>query len=380
MPKLETREYQTRILSKTISTLESLNSENVKNRECLSVMIESPTGSGKTIMGFQVLQEILNRSQSLLGKNASEVKIGWCAMRRELLHQGREANETMMHVPNVQYVSIFDTNPPDMDVIVYDECQHSVANSAVNIYNISRPKIVLGLSATPYRTDRVKLCFHRVIKDAGYRVLIAEGFLSQFKQYIIPDWNPETVVNTYLQEPERWGKSIAFFRTVEDCVTACNMVNEAGMRAAVVTGNSPREELLETFDRGGIDIIFNVYVLSEGFDCPQLRTVFCRPSSKSPTIQMCGRAFRKAEGKEYCNLVQSKDTKFPFTRMATAEEQFVWDEQGWRSIGTNNTVNKTLEIMRMKVAQAPEVKMPKAVSNSQKKNRVIGSLRPEDFS
>lgn len=371
---LQKRDYQSRIMTKTVATWVDLFN---RTNEAPAVMIESPTGSGKTVMGFASLKDFIDNHSKVLGKKPEEVVVNWCAMRRELLSQAQAENDMLFGIKNVNYVSMFDSNPPECDILVFDECQHSAANSAVDVYTKSNPSLVLGLSATPYRADRQKLCFHKSIRDAGYRQLIQEGWLAKFDQYMIQDWSVETVTKTYLADPKRWGKSIAFFLTVDECNRAAEIVATAGHRTAVVTGDSPREEQLRAFENGDVDILFNVYVLSEGFDCPALKTVFCRPSGKGTTTQMCGRAFRKF-GNKVAQIVQSQDTRVPFTRIATAENQYVWDAEasGWRSIVANTNVEDRITSMRQAVLKV-QVVLPKLVSQYADRNTGLNYLDGE---
>lgn len=337
-------------------------------------MVESPTGSGKSAMGLMIIKALYDHSQELLGKSPEQVLVGWSAMRRNLLKQAVTESEKVGGIHNFLPISMFDKNPPNVDIIVLDECHHSAANSAMNIINNSKPKIVIGLTGTPYRTDSMKLCFHRAIKDAGYRQLIADGYLSQFHQYIINSWSPESVASLFVKEREKWGKSIAFFLTVDECNKAADIVRSYGYKAEVVTGESDREEQLQKFESGETDIIFNVFVLSEGFDCPDLRTVFVRPSSKGPTIQMAGRGFRKAQGKEFCNIVQCTKTKNPFTKFATAEKQFVQENDGsWRNLCRNDKIEEVAEEMRKKLIKI-DVKLPNFITrrNNTKRNHGWG--------
>ena len=88
-------------------------------------------------------------------------------------------------------------------LLVVDECQHDGAASMQDIHNQLDPDWILGLSATPYRTDGVKLCFEKVVKDAGIHALIQDGYLSRYDHYTIPDWSPEAVADAYIREPER---------------------------------------------------------------------------------------------------------------------------------------------------------------------------------
>jgi superfamily II DNA or RNA helicase len=73
------------------------------------------------------------------------------------------------------------------------------------LHNIIMPDFVLGMTATPFRTDSMKLCFSKVIKDAGIHQLIQDGYLSRYHHYTIPNWNPNTVAEFYAADPTRWG-------------------------------------------------------------------------------------------------------------------------------------------------------------------------------
>src|SRR4051812_34203420 len=83
----------------------------------------------------------------------------------------------------------------------------------------------------------------------------------------------------------RWGKSLIFFHTLEQGRQCHRRLAELGFAAEVVTAQPNRERQLADFAAGRVDVMINMLLLSEGFDCPSLRTVFCRPSGKLCTIQ-----------------------------------------------------------------------------------------------
>jgi hypothetical protein len=243
-----------------------------------SVLIDSPTGSGKTIMGLLTARALQER----LG-----VRVGWVAMRRYLLAQAREENESRRIGVEATFLSMFDRDPPTgLDLLVADEAQHDAAQSMAHLHQRIRPRFILGLSATPFRADRVKLCFDSAIEDAGIQGLIEDGYLSPYHHYTLPRHTPEAVVQFYLKDRPRWGKSLFYFHTLGRCAEADGLLRAAGVRSEVVTGNSDRERQLEAFRGGRCDVLVNCMMLSEGFNCPELKTVFCRPSCRSVTIQM----------------------------------------------------------------------------------------------
>jgi superfamily II DNA or RNA helicase len=354
--KIEPRPYQKRVINRTIKHFSQDNLD--------SILIESPCGSGKTVMGLAACK--------LLQTNFG-YKIGWIAMRRNLLSQAERENVEKGFNCNLEFISMFDKNPPvGLDMLVIDEAQHDSTASCAHIHNLIKPKKILGLSATPYRADRVKLCFSKVIKDAGLRILIREGWLAKFEHFTIPEWTVETVCKFYLAEKERWGKTIMYFHRVQDCLDAKQDLARSGLcpeRAVeVVTGNSNREEQLEKFRKNEVNILLNCMVLTEGFDEPQLQTVFCRPSGKGTTIQMCGRAFRKHPNIKFKNIVQSQGTKWPFIKTADPLMQHIWTNNEWRSLKVNEKIGLMQRNILLSIAKI-NVTMPKLIEEVRAKKR-----------
>jgi len=266
---LETREYQRKIVLKTWREL----SNGIR-----SILIHSPTGSGKTVMGLLACRGL---------ELTENLRIGWVAMRRNLLAQAHKENELKRLGVNLVTFSMFDRNPPtELDVIVVDEAQHDCCNSMMAIHGLIKPKYIIGLSATPFRADKLKLCFDKVVRDAGIHQLIQDGYLSQYHHYTLPSFRPEQVADAYLRDQNRWGKSLMYFHKIADCKIAAQRLLKHGVNAEVVTGSSDRERQLEAFATGDIQVLVNSQVLVEGMDEPTIKTVFVRPSGCSSTIQI----------------------------------------------------------------------------------------------
>ena len=270
-------------------------------------------------------------------------------MRRYLLAQAKaEAAERGIPL-QAEFISMFDKNPPaNLDLLVVDVAQLDAAGSMAHIHNIIRPRFILGLSATPFRADKVKLCFDTSIRDAGIRTLIEDGYLSKFRHFTMPNYTPESASEFYLREKERWGKTVFYFHTIAQCEKTTAILKKKGARVEVVTAQGDREEQLDRFENGKLDALVNCIVLAEGFDCPSLQTVFCRPSAKGITVQMCGRVLRKHSGTPLKNIVQCQKTRWPFVRTASAELQYVWEQNEWRSL----QVNPKIEQVAMRTMQA----------------------------
>ena len=399
----EPRKYQKTIIEKSFQMFNGMFLDRQGNVEppARSVMVESPTGSGKTVMGHMIAKMIEEHHNN-------NIHIGWVANRRNLLSQAAAENASLgIGVNNIDYISMFDKHPTGLInaknsgkeiMMVVDEAQHDAAASMAHLHNMLEPKMILGLTATPFRTDRVKLCFDKVVKDAGIHQLIQDGFLSRYEHYCVPDWTPQTVANFYCREPEKWGKSVVFFHKQEECTEFARIIQEkSGMirdRLKLLRPDMPlrgnlfhivrggggkkemdrREEILDDFRNGDSAILINMMVLAEGFDDKTLETAFVRDSGKGPTIQMAGRVFRphpkwSIEGNElykFKKVVQSTNTRWPILKTANADLQNLWQDNEWRSLTLNPLINSINNVSRVAIARA-EVNFPESLTKRMKK-------------
>lgn len=306
-------------------------------RGCESVMLESPVGSGKTYMALETIHAL----QELVGR---KLRVDWVAPRRHLLRQVMEANRDL-HQDSIRPVSLFEKTPPEADLVVLDEAHHEATQSCVLLYEKMKSEYVLGLSATPLRTDRMKLSFRETVTTCSIDRLIREGYLSPFHSYLLPHYGPQIVGECYMSAPERWGKSLAFFPTVMECCQFQKVLAGFGVPCEVVTSESDKDRQFEDFVAGKVKVVANVSMLTEGFDQPDVQTVFARDASRLPTIQMCGRGLRKAEGKTHCNVVQSAKTPYLFERVTPAQKRFRLMNGHWMALqdGTE-MIEKTLKL------------------------------------
>jgi superfamily II DNA or RNA helicase len=342
-----------------------INGAGEREEAVNSVIVESPTGSGKTIMGLTMAKVLQSEHKDMV--------IGWVAMRRNLLSQvTRENVNKKLHVQDFHATSMFERRPEALlqarrdgrkIMLVIDEAQHDAASSCAHLHNLIKPDYVLGLTATPFRTDRMKLCFTKTIKDAGIHQLIQDGYLSKYHHYSVPRWTPEVVCDFYCANPARWGKSIFYFWSLEECWELKRRFDEAGVLSDVVHGASRpdhREEQLAAFREGAVPCLINCMVLTEGFDEPSLQTAWVRDSGKGPTMQMAGRVFRQFAGMPHKIVVQSKMTRWPMMRTALPEQQYLWQQDQWLTLKVNPKLNLINQNARLAIAGA-DVEMPKYI-------------------
>lgn len=403
---VEPRPYQGLVVGDTTSMFMGKwrNGADQLEQSIRSVLVESPTGSGKTVMGMLIAL--------VMQQEFPELAVGWVAMRKNLLAQAlKEVKEHQIPLRDLHVVSMFNKHPDGLIaaraqgrpiMMVMDEAQHDAAESAAHLHNILEPNFILGLTATPFRTDKMKLCFEKVVKRAGIHQLISDGYLSEYNSFTLPKWDAETVVEHYAAEPERWGKSIFYFLTKEECREAMVLMQareteilarlkerrpdlEASRLVEFVDGAlhpDDREDQLDRFRNGETVCLVNCMILTEGFDDPTLETSWVRDSSKGPTMQMAGRVFRKhpawkRNGDErfrFKNVVQSKATHWPMIKTAMAKQQFVWSDEQWLSLTVNPHLALINHNARVAIAQTV-VEMPKFIVDKMMKKRRMNRIR-----
>jgi superfamily II DNA or RNA helicase len=370
---LEPRPYQKRIVEQAVNMFRGRN-KNRKGeleRPASTILVESPTGSGKTSMGLMVARG--------LQSEIPDLQVAWVAMRRNLLTQAQRENVSKsIGVRDIQFVSMFCKDPVALFdrskplLVVSDEGHHDAAGSMANLHCSLKPEYVLGLSATPFRCDDLKLCFEKVIKDAGIHRLIADGYLSTFDHYTIDNWQVENVAARYLAEVEKWGKSIFYFIDLDQCHRFNRLLLEAGIRSDVVTGSSDVDSQAEDFASGRLQVLVNCMKLTEGFDCPDLKTVWVRDGSRGPTMQMAGRVLRKHASLPVKQIVQSKLTKYPFMKTASPRYQFMWDHDAYKSLAVNENIETINLNARFAIATSPVV-LPKMLRDATRTRRRRGA-------
>lgn len=230
---------------------------------------------------------------------------------------------------------------PALDILTIDEGHHAAADGYLRIIDKARsanPDIKLLLvTATPNRGDKRSLrgVVDNVADVVGLRELIDARLLvpprcyvidlandalagvgmrggefdqSQVKRILDTEINNEAVV-------AKWGELAGDRQTVVFCATVAHAehVSEAfraaGIRSAVVHGemsDSERRGTLGSFDRGDLQVLCNVAVLTEGWDCPPTSCVVLlrKESYLSTVIQMVGRGLRTVDPERHPGVVK----------------------------------------------------------------------------
>lgn len=221
------------------------------------------------------------------------------------------------------------------DYIVVDEFHHAAASSYRTVLDHFTPKFLLGLTATPERTDGadlLALCrdnvpFHCDLVDG-----IARKELVPFHYWGVPDpvdfepipwrggrFDPE-VLQAALETQDRalaafdeWEKrkgmrTLAFCASKHHADFMARFFRERGIRcAAVHTGplSAPRHQSIDHLRNGALEVLFAVDLFNEGLDVPEIDTVLMLRPTESPIIflQQLGRGLRTMLGKAALTVI-----------------------------------------------------------------------------
>lgn len=236
-----------------------------------------------------------------------------------------------------EYFSLF--RPDAFDYIVIDEFHHAAAPMYQKLLDYFHPTFLLGLTATPERLDGrniYELCDYNVAFEMPLSTAINQGFLVPFhyygiydetqydaivyrnghyrkedleKAYIGNEQRYELILKSYLKYPSK--RALAFCASRKHAEDMCRVFNEHHIPSAAVYSGTPgkyamdRSQALHLLAMGELRVLFSIDIFNEGLDVPDLDMVmFLRPT-ESPVIflQQLGRGLRKADGKEYLNVL-----------------------------------------------------------------------------
>lgn len=310
-------------------------------------LIALPTGTGKTVVFSELVR----------GRGGSGLIL---AHRDELIQQARDKFVSMapelalsvgivkakqndvtspIVVASVQTLareSRLSQLPRNYHTAVCDEAHHAAADSYKRVFeHLSESDLIVGVTATPERTDSRKLgdVWEEVVYARSIEEMIREGYLcdlqgvrvhldvdlSQVRQsrgdFSAGDLGrameeadaPAAVADAYLEHaPKR--KGIVFTPTVHLAELTAFELRQRGLTAEAVsakTETTERRAILRRLDSGETQVVCNVGVLTEGFDCPSLEAIVVATPTRSRVkyVQMVGRGTRIFPDKTDCLIL-----------------------------------------------------------------------------
>lgn len=306
-----------------------------------SGVVVLPTGTGKTVLsamdayrvGGRVLflvhrLDILKQSIDAFRRLRPTVKAGMLTGEvREHQYDSDVlfASKDTLRNPSV----LLEFARKEFSYIIVDEVHHGQSPSYREIISYFEPKFMLGMTATPDRTDRqdiLELFDYRKIYELALSDAIDRGMLVPYtycgltddidytkirfqgnryrtddleRALIIPERN-EAILQAYCDRGGR-NKAVGFCVSIKHAERMAEFFETAGIVAVAIHSESPdRDELLRRFRANEIEVVFTVDLFNEGIDIPNLKTLlFLRPTeSKTIFLQQLGRGLRLCAGKD----------------------------------------------------------------------------------
>lgn len=298
------------------------------------LMAVAATGAGKTILAAELMRReqgnclFLADAQELINQNADKY----------FTHTGERAGVEMgaqtsrVGVDRVVVATsqslhrrLEKFEEDHFNLIIVDEChRNSLGDAPQKIFNHFSYAKILGITATPFRSDRKELgnFYEKIAIDIGLDRLIREGYLSRIQIKSFPmsvdlrdvkmsggDYSTSdlgAVIEPILQEAANQlvthaadrKKIVIFLPLVKTSIRMARILNDMGIKAVHVSGDDSSQ--LREFTHGDARAICNAQLLSTGWDCPQVDCVLVLRPTKSLALfcQFIGRGTRIHPGKD----------------------------------------------------------------------------------
>lgn len=303
-------------------------------RSVLGVM---PTGAGKTVSFCEMVRlssamgnrvAVLVHRDNLLGQASRALDAA--GIGHGIIAPGHTPTSNLVQVASVHSLArrlASSTSHParhQFDFLIIDEGHHATASTWVKIIAANPTALVLGVTATPCRTDGQGLdhIFESLVLGPSIQDLIDDGYLVDARVYApanlvnlskvhtrAGDYDRGELANA-MDTPSITGDAVEHYRRLcpgAPAVTFCVSIqhaqdvaedfSRAGFRSRAIHGKQPAAEIrraLEDLSAGRLDVLSSCDLISEGFDCPGIvAAILLRPTqSEALYIQQVGRALR----------------------------------------------------------------------------------------
>ena len=319
-------------------------------------LLVAATGTGKTVMAavdYARLRDRLPRSRLLFVAHREEILE---QSRRTFAHALRDASFGEMWVRGKRparfehvFASIQSLNrsgldsvdPSHFDVVIVDEFHHAAAPSYQSLLERLKPKELLGMTATPERTDGLDVLRYfdgRIAAELRVWDAIDQQYLVPFSYFGVHDgtdlsgvpwkrgtgYDPTALTNV-LTADHAWArrvveqlrlktadltriKALGFCVTIAHARFMAEQFRAVGIPSVAIWGDSPMEErtaALRDLDAGRVNVVFTVDLFNEGVDVPNVDTLLLLRPTESGTLflQQLGRGLRRARGKALCTVL-----------------------------------------------------------------------------
>ncbi|NMH68023.1 DEAD/DEAH box helicase [Bacillus sp. RO3] len=309
-------------------------------------LVISATGTGKTYLSaFDVrrfapkkMLFIVHREQILQkAKSDFQKVLGGIDRDFGILSGRSKQSEARYLFATIQTLSkdhvLNQFNPAEFDYVLVDEVHKAGADSYVKVMNYFRPKFLMGMTATPERTDDFNiysLFDYNIAYEIRLQEALEEEMLCPFHYFGVTDYefNGELLDETtalaklvtdervehILEKIEYYGHSgnkvrgLMFCSRKEEAIELSKVMNERGLKTVALLGSHSQEDRISRvneLENGQLDYIITVDIFNEGVDIPSINQVVMLRQTQSSIIfiQQLGRGLRKHDSKEYVTVI-----------------------------------------------------------------------------
>lgn len=312
-------------------------------------LIISATGTGKTYLSaFDV--KAINPMRVLFVVHRRNIAIAAMETYRSLfgedksygIYSGTERNIDADFVfATVQTISREEhyqsINASHFDYVIVDETHRAGADSYQRLIRYLQPKFLLGMTATPERTDGHDIFSdfdHNIAYEIRLHQAMEEDILAPFHYFGVTDISvdgealddhssfnslvSEQRVGHILEQASIYGcddgvvRGLIFCSRKEECSGLSSLLNQRGLKTIALTGDdseSAREEAIKRLESDDenwkLDYVLTVDIFNEGIDIPRVNQILMlRPTGSAIIfVQQLGRGLRKAKKKEYLTVI-----------------------------------------------------------------------------
>ena len=333
-----------------------------------SVMAQMPTGTGKTVVLASVVESFLGEHPlksvwivahrrelvSQIQETIERVFSNRLAEKEDgssdnLIEKPLDSSLFTLRSSLIKAMSIqwlarhYDEIGEEPGMIVIDEAHHALAKTYKEMWDRFPKAKFLGLTATPCRLNGKGFIdlFDVLVQSWSVPEFISKGRLATYdfvsiksngvtqrlidslqKRGADGDYqnkemdmllNKRPSIERLYRSFEEYGKDrkgIVYAINISHAKKIVELYQEHGIKAVAIDSNTPaaeRQADIEAFKKGDIQVLVNVDIFSEGFDCPDVEFVqLARPTlSLAKYLQMVGRGLRVAKGKKCCVIIDN---------------------------------------------------------------------------
>jgi superfamily II DNA or RNA helicase/HKD family nuclease len=325
------------------------NLENLRAANKNKALLISATGTGKTYLSafdakaFNPNKLLFVVHRLTIAKNSMQTFRNVFGNTKTMgLYSGEQRDldcdfvfSTIQTISKSTHLANFDKN--HFDYIIIDETHRSGADSYLRLINHFEPKFLLGMTATPERTDGndiFQLFDHNIAYEIRLNRAMEEEMLSTFHYYGVTDLFVDGKVldnksdfnllisnervDRIIEQATFYGsdngitRGLVFCSRKTEAIQLSDLFNGKGFKTIALTGDNSEEERAKAIEKlesdnlsEKLDYIFTVDIFNEGIDIPKInQIIMLRPTESAIIfIQQLGRGLRKVEGKGYLTVI-----------------------------------------------------------------------------